>query len=124
MALHFTKHYSLDEARALLPKVRVWLDRLLALRNSAAILDSRLAVLNYDTGGDTVCEWVRGLAEIKTLAREFQAREIQLKDLERGLVDFPAMREGREVFLCWEKDEPDIEHWHDLETGYASREPL
>jgi len=44
--------------------------------------------------------------------------------LNRGLIDFPSMREGREIFLCWEKDEDDIEYWHDLESGYAGRERL
>ena len=50
--------------------------------------------------------------------------ESQIKDLERGLIDFPAIVAGREVFLCWEQDEDDIEYWHDLDTGYAGREKL
>jgi hypothetical protein len=53
---------------------------------------------------------------------EFQSREIQIKDVDRGLVDFPAILGGREVFLCWEKDEQDIEYWHDLDSGYSGRE--
>jgi hypothetical protein len=55
---------------------------------------------------------------------EFQQREIQIKDLERGLLDFPAIIGGKEVFLCWEQDEEDIEYWHDLDAGYAGREHL
>jgi hypothetical protein len=47
-----------------------------------------------------------------------------LKDLERGLIDFPAIIGGKEVFLCWEQDEEDIEFWHDLDAGYAGRERL
>ena len=58
------------------------------------------------------------------MLQEFQRREIQVKDLQRGLVDFPAMLEGREVFLCWEQDEEDIEFWHELDGGYAGRERL
>jgi hypothetical protein len=54
----------------------------------------------------------------------FQKREIQVKDLDRGLVDFPAYIGGKEVFLCWENGEDDIEFWHDLESGYAGREKL
>jgi hypothetical protein len=49
---------------------------------------------------------------------------IQAKDLDRGLVDFPSIRNGREVFLCWELEEDDIEFWHDIEAGYAGRERL
>ena len=47
-----------------------------------------------------------------------------MKDLSRGLVDFPALIGGREVFLCWEADEDDVEFWHELESGYGGREKL
>jgi hypothetical protein len=68
--------------------------------------------------------WIRTLAGMQEVLAEFQRREIQIKDLERGLVDFPAIIGGREVFLCWELDEEDIEFWHDLDGGYAGRERL
>ena len=55
---------------------------------------------------------------------EFQRRTIILKDLSRGLVDFPAIVGGREVFLCWEFGEDGIEFWHDLDSGYGGREKL
>ena len=68
--------------------------------------------------------WVRLLADLDGVLREFQRREIQIKDIERGLVDFPAIIGGKEVFLCWEQDEEDIEFWHELDAGYAGRERL
>jgi len=61
---------------------------------------------------------------MQQILTEFQRREIFIKDLSRGLVDFPAMIGGEEVFLCWESDEDDIEFWHDLESGYGGREKL
>ena len=67
---------------------------------------------------------VRLLADLDGVLREFQRREIQIKDIERGLVDFPAIIGGKEVFLCWEQDEEDIEFWHELDAGYAGRERL
>jgi hypothetical protein len=67
---------------------------------------------------------VRTWAETKQTLAEFQKREIQVKDIDRGLIDFPAIINGKEVFLCWEQDEEDIEFWHDLESGYAGRERL
>jgi len=127
MASQFTKHYTRDEARSLLPQIRLWLDALAENREHLKALDeqirSRLS-LHDDLGGPTVNNWVRTLAEIKELIEEFHSREIQIKDLERGLIDFPAFRGGKEVFLCWEKDEDDIEFWHDLSSGYAGREPI
>jgi hypothetical protein len=67
---------------------------------------------------------IRLLLEIRELLRRFTEKEIQIKDLDRGLIDFPAFVGGREVFLCWEKGEDDIEFWHDLDTGYSGREKL
>lgn len=49
---------------------------------------------------------------------------VEIKDLDMGLVDFPSLREGRVVYLCWKVDEPQIGFWHDLDTGLAGREPL
>ena len=89
--------------------------------------DKRLGGLNtegQDTGGETVNNWIRALAGMQRILAEFQRREILLKDLSRGLVDFPALIGGKEVFLCWESDEDKIEFWHDLDTGYGGRERL
>ena len=77
-----------------------------------------------DLGGELVNTWVRTLADLEEVLLEFQRREIQVKDIERGLVDFPAIIGGKEVFLCWEQDEEDIEFWHELDAGYAGRERL
>ncbi len=77
-----------------------------------------------DVGGEAVNQYIKTLARCHTVLSEFRVREIQLKDWSRGLIDFPAMRDGREIFLCWEKDEEDIEFWHDLEAGYIGRERI
>ena len=127
MAYRFDKHYTREEARALLPQLRVWLKRLGELRSDLDKFDKRLTSLmnpGHDVGGDLVNRWIRTLAEMQEILSEFQNRQIQLKDLERGLLDFPAIIGGKEVFLCWELDEEDIEHWHDLDAGYAGREHL
>jgi hypothetical protein len=127
MEYRFKKHYNVDEARALLPQVRAWLERLQQLRDEVARAEQKLASLTasgHDVGGELVHRWVRALVTAHETFREFRQREIQIKDLDRGLVDFPAILGGREVFLCWEQGEPDIEFWHDLDAGYAGREPL
>jgi len=127
MAYQFKKHYTRDEARALLPQIRQWLKQLAALRRKLSECDQRLARLiagGNDVGGESVNRWVRVAADVKATLAEFQRREIQIKELERGLIDFPAILNGKEVFLCWEQDEDDIEFWHDLQSGYAGRERL
>jgi len=127
MSYRFTKHYTRDEARALLPRLREHLATLNRLRSEVERYDKRLSGLNtegQDTGGETVNHWIRALAGMQEILADFQARQIFVKDLARGLVDFPALIGGKEVFLCWESDEDDIEFWHDLETGYGGREKL
>ena len=127
MKHRFEKHYTRDEARALLPKIRKWLELLNRLRKDVERYDKRLSGLSeqgFDVGGDTVNHWIRALADMQEVLVEFQRREIIIKDLERGLIDFPAIIGGREVFLCWEQDEEDIEFWHDLDAGFSGRERL
>ena len=127
MAYRFQKHYTRDEARALLPQVRAWLRELAGLRDRVLQLDKRIAHLlakHCDAGGDTVNELARQFARTKSVLDKFTRRDIQIKDLDRGLLDFPAILAGREVFLCWEQDEEDIEFWHELDADYAGRERL
>jgi hypothetical protein len=127
MELRFEKHYTRDEARALLPQIRQWLAGLNRLRKDVEKYEQRLSQMSAqsdDIGGETVNDWIRALADMQQLLGEFQRREIFVKDLDRGLIDFPAIIEGREVFLCWESDEDDVEFWHDLESGFAGRERL
>ena len=127
MIYRYEKHYTREEARALLPQVRQWLKRVSDLRAQFGKQDSRLVSLlaaGSDVGGDIANNWVKLLCQIKSVLNEFKSREIQIKDIDRGLIDFPAIIGGREVFLCWEQDEEDIEFWHDLDTGYAGRERL
>ena len=111
----------------MLPQLRDWLAELNRLRVEVERYDKRLGGLNtegQDTGGETVNSWIRALAGMQRILAEFQRREIFIKDLSRGLVDFPALIGAKEVFLCWEADEDKVEFWHDLETGYGGREKL
>jgi len=127
MTWQFQKHYTRDEARYLLPQIRQWLARCAGLQAEVQELDERLRGLmaqGGDLGGELVNSWVRKLVTFEGVLLEFQRRDIQVKDLQRGLIDFPAILEGREIFLCWEQDEEDIEFWHELDAGYAGRERL
>ena len=127
MPRRFKKHYQIEEARSLLPQIRVWLKEIQDHRAKLQKIDSRLGQLiksGADAGGESVNLQIKLLAGLQRLLREFEEREIQIKDLERGLIDFPAIISGQEVFFCWEQDDEDIEFWHDLDSGYAGRERL
>src|SRR5512138_2097943 len=114
MPYQFTKHYTRDEARALLPEIRLSLKRLQHLESARAKQERRLEGLmapGCDLGGELVNNWIRTIGDSQEILFEFDRREIQLKDVGRGLIDFPALMGGKEVFLCWEQGEPDIEFW-------------
>lgn len=127
MTYQFHKHYTVAEARELLPQIRRWLGQLSKWRGQLQDEEKTLQKVmtpGTDVGGPVVNAWLRTLTAIQELLLEFHKRDIQIKDLERGLIDFPTLRDGKEVFLCWEKSEEDIGFWHDLEAGYAGREKL
>ena len=127
MAHRFNKHYTLAEARAMMPRVREWLESMFQLRHEYATISKRVENMmnaQSDVGGDSVNQSIKLLSEIQAILGKFKAHQIFIKDAERGLVDFPSRRGSREVFLCWKKSEDDIDHWHELDTGYDLREPL
>jgi hypothetical protein len=120
-------HYSLEDASALLP----WLEELLVRMRSArdrlgdAEARAALAAAGASNGGGKPGKVVsEGFLELRDSMLELRRRDIVLRDLDRGLVDFPALRDGREVYLCWEEGEPEIGFWHEPQAGFAGRRPL
>lgn len=127
MDYQYTKHYSVEEARDLLPSLRNWFEEIDALTDRIRELDEFLAPRTKqgeDLGGRAPNQMIRDMARVHAILGNFHDRQIQINDLQKGLVDIPALLDEREVFLCWERTEPDITHWHTLETGYADRKPL
>jgi hypothetical protein len=124
----FQKHFTLDEARAYLPELRQLLREAQARRVRLQQLDQKLGSQQEQTGGDLggkdVGALVAEMTQLNAQIQSLQKRGIELKDLDRGLVDFPHLRDGREVFLCFELEDDDIEFWHEIEAGYAGRERL
>ncbi|MCX7826994.1 MAG: DUF2203 domain-containing protein [Verrucomicrobiae bacterium] len=128
MAKRFKKHFQLEEARALLPHLRRAFGHIHAARDQLLACEEQLAKTQAETGADlggpAVNGLMRAMITIHEALNDITSRGIQVKDIDRGLVDFPHIRKGREVFLCWELEEDDIEFWHDLDTGYPGRERL
>jgi hypothetical protein len=124
------KLFTLSEANAMLPTVRriaAAISR--AHRQIVSLQDAaRVAAENATLGGGFMADGPQYVTDLMSLAEhtgELEALGVQLKDYERGLLDFPSMREGRVVLLCWQLGEGDrIEWWHDLETGFAGRQPI
>jgi hypothetical protein len=121
------RHWTIEDANAVLPWVADRVRRMrrardrLAGESSMTSLPSVAAV----TGGawpgrenaEATLELTFGLEEVSRL-------EIVVRDLDAGLIDFPALRDGEEVYLCWLLDEPAVAHWHAIEAGFMGRRPL
>ena len=124
----YKKHFTVEEARELLPELRRIFKDAHARRERARRADDNLGRLirktGADIGGQPVTDLLMDLQQMNAQLERVQKLGVQIKDFDRGLVDFPHLREGREVFLCWELDEDDIEFWHDVDAGYAGRERL
>jgi hypothetical protein len=125
------------EANEMLGLVRPLAERLVEARRSLVTLGSELEEIQLLVAGNgssvdptrvgELQEAVsRGAAEVASAVRELQDLGVQVKDIDRGLVDFPARHpeSGDPVLLCWELGEPEVEHWHDLEAGFAGRKRL
>lgn len=129
--------FTLEEANALLPEIR---ERLSAVQQRAAQLielQARLAEFReqkrrgeHEVAGEAgLVQQVLGEAshigeEIQDEVRQLLALGCELKDVQTGLVDFRARREDRIVYLCWKLGEDEIRFWHELDTGFAGRQPL
>ena len=123
-----TRHFSVDEANAVLPRVRSLVESVLAARQR--ILDAQpegWPVLQKAIGHGGSQQAGELVEEIKRIERGIKAIQdlgAVVKDINTGLIDFPAVRGGREVFLCWRYDEPRVGFWHELHTGFDGRQPL
>jgi hypothetical protein len=126
-----------DEANAALTVVRPLVERLVQARRRFVHVGERLERVQVrvaGNGGGLDPERVRELqeqvaeaaGEVAAFVAELESLGVQVKDLDRGLVDFPARHPATEetVLLCWELGEAGVEHWHGLEEGFAGRKPL
>lgn len=124
------KLFTVEEANALLPTVRGILARIQRAHKRLFTFnkEARKAAEAAEQGGGGLSDGVRYaslLMDLTSQTGELEALGVQLKDFDRGLVDFPSLRDGRVVLLCWQIGEGDeLEWWHDVEAGFGGRTPL
>lgn len=124
------KLFTVEEANALLPSVREILQKIQRTRRRVATYhaEAKLAAEGAEYGGGGMprgAQYAVILTHFTEEMSELEALGVQLKDFERGLVDFPSLRDGRVVLLCWQLGEGDeLEWWHDMDSGFGGRTPL
>ena len=123
------KIFTVEEANDLLPFIK---PKLRAIQSNYAQIaglreSARAAAVASEFGGGMPggTNYVKTLYQIGKLTTELNELGVQLKDYSRGLIDFPSLREGRVVLLCWQLGEGEhIEWWHEVESGFAGRQAL
>jgi hypothetical protein len=129
------RHFTPEEANALLEEVRPVAEALVTHRRAMAVTATRQARLVQriaGNGGDFDPQEPRTLEEefkregeaVARCVEQLEALGVLVKDLDRGLVDFPALRGEEEVLLCWQVGEDEIAYWHGVDEGFAGRKPL
>lgn len=129
---HKPKVYTVEEAREMIPRLRPLLQEIRELRREVAAHTEKLGTISPDMRGNGHAPEVAMLEgrisncldDIRARLNEISTLDIEVRDLDTGLVDFLGLRDGRIVYLCWSVDEPTVAYWHELNSGYRGRRPL
>jgi hypothetical protein len=131
-----TKTFTLAEAQNLLPVVEGLLNRAIDGKDKAQAIEREMQALHqriFLAGGMQVdvvaaarqrAEQTAAVRRAQDAVSELDAIGVQVKDLDKGLLDFPCLLDGEIVLLCWKLGEPEIAHWHTIESGFGGRQPI
>jgi hypothetical protein len=122
------RYFTLQEANEALNLIRPLMDEVQAIR--LKILKNQpeawpaIEKSAGNGGNRTLSNMVQDFEKFDVLIHRIQATDVLIKDINLGLLDFPALKDEREVYLCWQYGEDDIAFWHEIEAGYAGRQPI
>jgi hypothetical protein len=122
------RYFSLEEANQALKVIKPLMKQIMKFRQS--IMDRRdethpvMEKAGGNGGNRAASQVALEYGMIGELIQKILSTGVEVKDINLGLVDFLSLRDGREVYLCWQFGEEDIRYWHDLDTGYTGRQPL
>jgi hypothetical protein len=121
------RHFTVEQANAILDRLKPLLGELREARDVLTDTDAHAVLAEAaptNGGGEPGRKVGEAFLEVRRMLLTIQEAGIVVRDIERGLIDFPAIRDGEEVYLCWELGEDDVAWWHDLDAGYGGRQPL
>ncbi len=122
------RYFTLEEANALLVEIRPVVAEIMRTHDviSTRLPEAWPAISRAasNSGSRAASLLVFEFERLQNLIRQVQDQGILVKDLKTGLIDFPSLKDGREVYLCWRYGEDQIDFWHDVDAGFAGRQPL
>jgi len=122
------RYFTLEQANDTLDLIRPWMDEVQAIRRKimASQPEAWTAIeKSVGNGGNrALSKLIHDFEQLDALVHQIQATDVLIKDINLGLLDFPALKDGREVYLCWQYGEGQIAFWHEVDAGYAGRQPI
>ncbi len=124
---NYERHFTREEANLALEEI---LPILQSLRDAKDLLTDEEAHEVLTTaaptngGGERGVQIGNSFLQVQKLLSSLQVMGILIRDIDRGLIDFPSIRDGREIYLCWQLDEDSVGNWHELDSDFSGREPL
>lgn len=127
-----TRFYRIDEANGRLEELRPLLEQLRADRDAIAVAQRELTKARTTNGSAGKADEIarretevrRLVAQMQKAVEQIEEWGITLRDIGSGLIDFPALANGRPIWLCWRLGEPAVEWWHENDRGFDARKPL
>jgi hypothetical protein len=123
-----SRYFTLQEANETLDIIRPLIDEVQKIRE--AILRNQpeawpaIEKSAGNGGNRALSNMVQDFEKLDALVHQIQDMDVLIKDINLGLLDFPALRDGREVYLCWQYGEGEIAFWHEVEEGFAGRQSI
>ena len=122
------KLFTLDEANAFVPQLLDLVPQIqklsVSLNNDFPDIKNAREKAKWNGGSDQGVDYLNAVLKYNDLMHRIEGMGCEVKGIREGLVDFPSLREGREVYLCWRMPEKEILFWHDLNTGFSGRKPI
>jgi len=122
------RYFTLSEANQALQNIRPWMDEVQTIRSEILAHQPEIwSVMEKSAGNGgnpTLSRMVKTFDRLDALIHNIQDTGVIIKDINTGLLDFPAIKDEREVYLCWQYGEDDIAFWHEIEDGFAGRQSI
>ncbi len=122
------RYFTLEEANAALETIRPLMEEIQSVRNNIIAHQPEAWPAIEKSAGNggnlTLSKLVEDFDRLDKLLHKILDTGAQVKDINTGLLDFPALRDGHEVYLCWKYGEDQIAFWHEIEAGFAGRQPI
>jgi hypothetical protein len=122
------KLFSVEEANRLIPRLRPLIKRVVSSRQGLISIQTEIQKARdkakHDGGSLYGSEYVRLLTAFTLAVSQIEETGVLVKDFRTGLCDFPHLRDGRVIYLCWRMDEDRVSYWHEIDAGFSGRQPI